>query len=165
MVTGHEVADLLGLEPLPGEGGRFRRTHLDAHSSAIYYLLVTPEFSALHTLTATETYHWYAGSPLRLLLLCPDGGVDEPVLGPDLVAGQRPQVVVPAGTWQGSSPAGEWTLVGTTTAPPFDWTGFRLGDRAGLLAAWPAAAARIVGLTAGPTSAAGSRRTGRRTGR
>jgi predicted cupin superfamily sugar epimerase len=142
-----QIIELLGLEPLPGEGGMFRRTHLDAHSSAIYYLLATPDFSALHALTATETYHWYAGSPLRLLLLHPGGEVGEPVLGADLVGGRRPQVVVPAGTWQGSSPLGAWSLVGTTTAPPFDWSGFRLGDRAELTAGWPGARARIAELT------------------
>lgn len=147
MSDGERVARLLGLERLPGEGGQFRRTHIDAYSSAIYYLLLTPDFSALHSLASTETYHWYAGSPLRLLLLHPDGRIDEPVLGPDLAAGERPQVVVPAGTRQGSGPAGEWTLVGTTTAPPFDWTGFHLGERAELTARWPAAAVRIAELT------------------
>jgi predicted cupin superfamily sugar epimerase len=143
---GERVAELLGLEPLPDEGGLFRRTHIDAHSSAIYFLLIAPDFSAMHRLTATETYHWYAGSPLRLLLLG-DGQVAEPVLGPDLAAGQRPQIVVPAGTWQGSSSEGEWTLVGTTTAPPFDWDGFELGERAALTARYPAAAERIAALT------------------
>jgi uncharacterized protein len=144
---GERVAELLGLEPLPDEGGLFRRTHIDAHSSAIYFLLIAPDFSAVHRLTATETYHWYAGSPLHLLLLDADGRVAEPVLGPDLAAGQRPQVVVPAGTWQGSSAAGEWSLVGTTTAPPFDWDGFELGERAALTARYPAAAERIAALT------------------
>ena len=144
---GERVAELLGLEPLPGEGGLFRRTHIDAHSSAIYYLLLAPDFSALHRLSATETYHWYAGAPLRLLLLDADGRVTEPVLGPDLAAGQRPQLVVPAGTWQGSSSTGEWTLVGTTTAPPFDWDGFELGERAALSDRYPAAADRIADLT------------------
>ena len=146
---GERVAELLGLEPLPGEGGLFRRTHIDAHSSAIYYLLLAPDFSALHRLAATETYHWYAGAPLRLLLLDADGRITEPVLGPDLTAAQRPQIVVPAGTWQGSSPAGEWSLVGTTTAPPFDWAGFELGERAALTARYPEAADRIAGLTRG----------------
>ena len=146
---GERVAELLGLEPLPGEGGLFRRTHIDAHSSAIYYLLLAPDFSALHRLSATETYHWYAGAPLRLLLLDADGRVTEPVLGPDLAAGQRPQIVVPSRTWQGSSPAGEWSLVGTTTAPPFDWAGFELGERAALTARYPEAADRIAGLTRG----------------
>ena len=69
-----------------------RRTHLDRHSAAIYYLLLSPDFSALHALTVTETYHFYAGSPLRMLLLHPDGTVTEPVLGPDVDAGQRPQL-------------------------------------------------------------------------
>jgi predicted cupin superfamily sugar epimerase len=144
---GERVATLLGLEPLPDEGGLFRRTHIDAHSSAIYYLLLAPDFSALHRLGATETYHWYGGAPLRLLLLHSGGEVTEPVLGPDVPAGQRPQVVVPAGTWQGSSSDGEWSLVGTTTAPPFDWSHFELGDRADLTARYPAAAPRITSLT------------------
>jgi predicted cupin superfamily sugar epimerase len=144
---GERVAALLGLEPLPDEGGLFRRTHIDAHSSAIYFLLIAPDFSAMHRLTATETYHWYAGAPLRLLLLGGDGRVAEPVLGPDLATGARPQIVVPAGTWQGSSSAGEWTLVGTTTAPPFDWEGFELGERAELAAGYPEAAERIAALT------------------
>ena len=144
---GERIAAVLGLEPLPGEGGLFRRTHIDAHSSAIYYLLLRPDFSAMHRLGATETYHWYAGAPLRLLMLHPDGSATEPVLGPDVAAGQRPQVVVPAGVWQGSSPEGEWSLVGTTTAPPFDWELFELGDRADLAAHYPGAAARIGELT------------------
>lgn len=141
------VAALLGLEPLPHEGGRFRRTFADAHSSAILYLLVAPEFSALHRLTATEVYHWHAGSPLRLLLLHPGGRVEEPVLGPDVADGQRPQLAVPAGVWQGSSPEGAWALVGTTVAPPFGWEMFTLGDRDDLTAAHPGAAARIRALT------------------
>jgi predicted cupin superfamily sugar epimerase len=149
VTDGERVAELLGLEPLPDEGGLFRRTHIDAHSSAIYYLLLAPDFSALHRLAATETYHWYAGSPLRLLLLGPAGRISEPVLGPDLAAGQRPQLVVPAGTWQGSDPAGEWSLVGTTTAPPFEWAGFELGERAALTDGYPEAADRIAGLTRG----------------
>lgn len=144
---GAALAALLGLQPLPDEGGLFRRTHLDEHSSAIYYLLLAPEFSALHALTATETYHWYTGFALQLLLLHPDGTATEPVLGPDVAAGQHPQLVVPAGTWQGSRPAGAYTLVGTTTAPPFDWSCFRLGDRSELIARYPAARGRITELT------------------
>jgi predicted cupin superfamily sugar epimerase len=101
----------------------------------------------LHALTSTEIYHWHAGAPLRLLLLRPDGSVAEPVLGPDVAAGQRPQLVVPAGTWQGSIPDGAYTLVGTTVAPPFDWSAFRLGDRTELTVAYPSARARIARLT------------------
>jgi len=150
---GERVAGLLGLRPLPDEGGLYRQTFVDAHSSAIYFLLLAPDFSALHRLAATETYHWYAGSPLRLLLLHGDGEdggrAEEPTLGPGFDAGERPQIVVPAGTWQGSSPAGAWSLVGTTMAPPFAWSGFRLGKRAELLDHWPSARARITALTRG----------------
>lgn len=147
---GERIAALLGLERLPHEGGRFRRTHIDAHSSAIYYLLVAPEFSAMHALASTEIYHWHAGAPLRLLLLHQDGGVTEPVLGPDLAGGERPQVVVPAGTWQGSSPDGTWSLVGTTMAPPFRWSDFRLGERAELVDRYPGAGERIEALSRPP---------------
>jgi predicted cupin superfamily sugar epimerase len=110
-------------------------------------MLIAPDFSALHSLDGVETYHWYAGSPLRLLLLRPGGQVDQPVLGADLVAGARPQVVVPAGVWQGSSSLGEWTLAGTTMAPAFQWSAFHLGRRTELVSGWPDAAPRIRALT------------------
>lgn len=138
---------LLGLEPLEHEGGLFRQMHLDQHSSAIYYLLVDPDFSALHALSSVEVYHWYAGAPLQLLLLHPDGRVEEPVLGPDAGAGQRPQLVVPPGVMQGSSSMGSWSLIGTTMSPPFDWNGFELGEREALQSRFPAARDRIATLT------------------
>lgn len=144
---GERIARLLGLERLPREGGLFRRTYADAHSSMIYFMLLTPDFSALHALNSTETFHWYAGSPLRMLLLHPRARIEHLVLGPDLAVGARPQIVVPAGVWQGSSPLGEWTLAGTTMAPPFEWSAFRLGRRAELLKNWPDAAHWIDALT------------------
>ncbi|WP_416445694.1 cupin domain-containing protein [Leucobacter sp. HNU] len=137
----------LGLEPLPHEGGLFRQAHLDAHSTAIYFLLAGDDFSALHSLESVEIYHWYAGSPLRLLLLHPDGTAEEHLLGADPAAGLLPQFAVPAGVMQGSSSAGDWTLVGTTMAPGFDWEGFRLGDRAELSKRYPGFSNRIAELT------------------
>jgi predicted cupin superfamily sugar epimerase len=157
----------LGLEALEHEGGLFRQTYLDEFSSAIMYLLADPDFSALHSLDGVEVYHWHAGSALQLLLLHPDGRVEEPVVGPDAAAGQLLQLVVPAGVMQGSSPLGSgglssgglgsgalgsleqraWCLVGTTMAPAFNWEGFVLGDRRALCASHPAAAARIASLT------------------
>ncbi|WP_427869417.1 cupin domain-containing protein [Leucobacter luti] len=139
--------DRLGLEPLEHEGGLFRRMHLDDHSSAIYYLLASPDFSALHALDSVEVYHWYAGSPLSLLLLHPDGRSEEVLLGPDHEAGQLPQAVVPPGVMQGSSPLGEWSLIGTTMSPPFHWEGFELGERETLVARYPDSASRIAELT------------------
>jgi predicted cupin superfamily sugar epimerase len=144
-----EVAAILGLVPLPEEGGRWAQTVLDGDSSAIHYLLADGDFSAMHRLDGQEVYHHYAGAPVALLLLFPDGSAAEVLMGDDLAAGQRPQVVVPAGVWQGSSTCGEWTLLGTTMAPPYTDEGFELGRRDELLADWPSAAGRIAELTRG----------------
>jgi hypothetical protein len=144
---GEQIARLLRLEPLPREGGLFHRTYADEHSSAIFLMLLAPDFSAMHRLDGVEIYHWYAGSPLQLLLLHPDGRTERPVIGSHFEAGETPQIIVPAGVWQGASPLGEWALVGTTMAPPFDWSAFHLGRRADLLAGWPRAASQIRALT------------------
>ena len=141
------VADLLGLAPLLAEGGRWAQTVRDGQSTAIYYLLADGDFSAIHRLQSPELYHHYGGDPALLLLLHPDGLVTEPVLGPDLEGGQRPQVLVPAGVWQGSSTLGRWSLLGTTMTPPYTDEMFELGRRDDLLDRWPTAAARIVDLT------------------
>ena len=143
-----ELISRLQLEPLEQEGGYFRRTHLSAHSSAIYYLLAAPDVSALHTLTETEVYHWYAGAPLELLVLdTRSGSAEVRVLGPDFAAGQEPQIVVPAGSTHGSRPLGAWSLVGTTMSPPFNWEGFALGDREALSTQFPEYRDRIHALT------------------
>jgi predicted cupin superfamily sugar epimerase len=146
-ITAAEIISILDLEPLPEEGGVFRQTFTDDHSTAIYYLLADGDFSALHLLTGVEVYHWYAGAPLELLQLYPDGTSATVVLGPDLRAGQRPQHAALPGVWQGSSTPGPWVLVGTTMAPSFDWEGFTLGDRATLIAAYPDCAEQITALT------------------
>jgi len=141
------VIRLLDLAPLPEEGGMFRQVHADAHSTAIYYLLAAPEFSGMHRLPGVEVFHHYAGAPARMLLLHPGGRVEEPVLGDDLAAGQRPLVVVPGGTWQGASTLGEWSLLGATMAPGYRDADFALGGRDELTAGWPQAAERIATLT------------------
>lgn len=138
-LTGHQVASLLDLRPLPVEGGLFRRVHADASCASIYYLMIAPAYSAVHRLTVDEVWHHHAGAPARMLLLHPDGSVERPVLGADLAAGHRPQVVVPAGVWQAAEPLGEWTLVGCTTAPPFTEEAFTLGDPEQLTAQYPEA--------------------------
>jgi predicted cupin superfamily sugar epimerase len=141
-----DVARLLDLAPLPGEGGRFRRTFHDGRSSAIHFLLAADDASAMHRLDAPEVWHHYAGAPVLLLLLSdgPPGGVArEVMLGDDIAAGHRPQVVVPAGVWQGGLSMGPWSLVGTTMAPPWHEGGFELGDPDELMARWPEATATL----------------------
>jgi predicted cupin superfamily sugar epimerase len=129
------VVRLLGLQPHP-EGGWFAETFRDAApaggraaSTAIYYLLEAGQISAWHRVTdAAEVWHHYAGAPLKLSLTPPDGEGGEIVhrLGPDLVAGQRPQVVCPPGWWQSAVSLGAWSLVGCTVAPGFEFASFEL---------------------------------------
>lgn len=138
-----DVAAALGLEPLPHEGGWFRRTFADDNVSTILYLVTADGgFSAMHRLDGPEIYTFAAGDPAELLLLDDDG---ERVvrLGADLAAGEVPQVIVPGGTWQGCVTLGGWTLVSATMAPPYTDERFELGDRALLTDRWPAAAEAI----------------------
>lgn len=143
---GSEVAEVLGLAPLPREGGLYRQTWRDAHSTAIYYLLVAPDFSAFHRLPGMEAFHWYGGDPARLTMLH-DGGVTRMVMGMDLGAGQRPQAVVPGGAWQALETLGRWSLFGTTMAPGYRDEDFELADAASLVADWPDAADDVERLT------------------
>jgi uncharacterized protein len=146
-VTGDEVAGLLGLAPLAGEGGQWAQTWRDEHSSAIYLLLQPEDFSAFHRLSGLEVYHFYGGDPAELWLLEPHGSWRLATLGLDLRAGQRPVCVVTAGTWQASRTTGAWTLLGTTMVPPFSEAGFELAEPGELLARYPARAAEIAALT------------------
>lgn len=139
-MTGAEVAELLGLAPLPSEGGMWGRTWRDENGSAIYYLIQPDDFSALHRLDGPELWHHYAGDPVEMLLLDPDGGVRRPLLGDDLAAGERPFVAVPGGVWMGAGTTGDWSLVGATMAPPYREEGFELGSFAELVALYPDAA-------------------------
>ena len=142
-----EVISLLGLEPLPEEGGMWTRTWMDGHGSAIYFLMRPGDFSAMHRLDSAEIWHHYLGAPAAMLLLGPDGSVDRPVLGKDLAGGQRPCIPVPAGVWMGASTLGDWTLVGATMAPAWHPDGFALGDRSALIGRYPRASDRIRELT------------------
>ncbi|MGV9242125.1 cupin domain-containing protein [Streptomyces sp. NPDC003710] len=146
-----------GLEPIPREGGRFRRTWAGPErpdgrpeGTAIVALLTAApdDYSALHRLPADEVWHFYLGDPLELLLLTPDGGARTAVLGPDVLGGQHVQLTVPAGTWMGGRVAegGAWTLFGCTMAPGFTDEGYEHGDAAALSARHPAEADRIAGL-------------------
>lgn len=125
MTDADEVIAALGLEPHP-EGGWYRETWREPASTAIYYLLKAGERSNWHRVDTTEVWHYYAGAPMGLAL-SPDGQqATHAHLGADLSKGQRPQVVVPAGTWQAARPRGDWSLVGCTVAPAFTFEGFEL---------------------------------------
>lgn len=150
-----ELVDALGLAPLPAEGGYFRSTWRSESASAIYFLLTAEEFSALHRIGQDEIWHFYAGDPVAHVQLDPaTGGVSLARLGPDVPGGDQPQVVVPAGVWQGAHlVAGSeslkhgFALLGCTVSPPWDERSFALGDRDELTRAFPTQAALIRALT------------------
>lgn len=146
-MSGADVAELLDLKPMPAEGGMWAQTWRDSHGTAIYFLLQADDFSAMHRLESPELWHHYAGDAVDMVLLHPDGTVERPVLGDGLERGERPFVAVQSGVWMGASTAGEWSLVGTTMAPPFTAEQFDLGDREDLIRSFPDARADIVRLT------------------
>jgi predicted cupin superfamily sugar epimerase len=125
-MKGDDVIELLQLERHP-EGGWFRQTFRDevpggrAHSTLIYYLLEAGDRSGWHRIDSAEVWHWYAGAALELKV-----GRTTLKLGNDLAAGQRPQGVVPRGEWQSARSLGDWTLVGCTVAPGFEFEHFEL---------------------------------------
>jgi predicted cupin superfamily sugar epimerase len=122
----------LGLAPHP-EGGHYAETWRDpgppggrGSGTAILYLLQAGERSHWHRVDAVEIWHFHAGAPLELAL-SPDGQtVETHRLGPDILAGAVPQVIVPAGWWQAARPLGAWGLVGCTVSPAFSFAGFEM---------------------------------------
>jgi predicted cupin superfamily sugar epimerase len=153
--TAAELVRALGLRPHP-EGGFYVETYRAeqevggrAVSTAIYYLLTPETFSAVHRLASDEVFHFYWGDPVEMLQLTPDGGGRTLVLGSSVLEGMTPQVVVRKGVWQGLRlrVGGRAALLGCTVAPGFDFADFELGDRAALVAAYPAHREAIVELT------------------
>ncbi len=142
-----EIAKKLQLQPLAHEGGLLCNTLMSATSSAIYFMVAQADFSALHRLDADEVYHFYAGDPLQLLILHPDGSGEQVTLGANILAGEKPQHVVPAGCYHGSYTKGAWSLVGTTMSPPFSWDIFTLAEQNELIKSHPQYATEIKRLT------------------
>jgi predicted cupin superfamily sugar epimerase len=131
--SAQEVIAELGMQPHP-EGGHFVETYRDRPPTgergavtAIYFLLKSGEVSRWHRVDAAEIWNWYAGAPLRISIAELEGAPPkEHLLGPNVLAGARPQAVVPAHAWQSARTLGDWTLVGCVVAPAFQYEGFEL---------------------------------------
>jgi predicted cupin superfamily sugar epimerase len=133
--TAADIIERLELKPHP-EGGHYHETFRDAGtdasgrsaSTAIYFLLARGERSHWHRIDAVEVWHYYAGSALMLEIA--DGDTQRTIrLGPDLAAGEVPQAIVPVQAWQAAESTGDWTLVGCTVAPGFDFSKFELAPK------------------------------------
>jgi predicted cupin superfamily sugar epimerase len=134
--TAADIIARLDLRPHP-EGGHYRETFRDprtdadgrARSTAIYFLLARGERSHWHRIDTVEVWHYYAGDAL-ILQIVPNGGAPRAVrLGSELAAGEVPQAIVPAQAWQAAESTGDWTLVGCTVAPGFDFAKFELAPK------------------------------------
>lgn len=160
-LSAEDVIRVLGLLPHP-EGGFYRETYRDGgiipkavlpdgfsgdrqYSTAIYYLLNQGDISRLHKIAADEAWHHYQGTSITIVMLNPDPSAQPAsgviVLGQDLLAGEAPQAVVPAGWWFGaflnkpkSDDTQTFALLGCTVAPGFDFADFRLAEREAMLA-------------------------------
>lgn len=175
-MTAGDVIEALGLIPLSGEGGMYRSLYKGrindrgiAAYSSIYYFLTGKAFSHMHRLKTDEIYHYYIGDGLELLLLYPDGRAECKTVGSRILEGESPQLLVPAGVWQGSlvanplksrpegslsirpegslsirpdSPSG-YCLVGTTMAPAYRPEDYEHGSMEGLCEAYPEAEKEI----------------------
>lgn len=132
MTSASDIIAALGMERHP-EGGWYKETFRDevggerGHSTAIYYLLEAGERSHWHRVRdAVEVWHYYAGAPLILSISENGAATKTLTLGPDIISGERPQGIVPAGWWQSAFTLGEYTLVGCTVAPGFAFSAFEM---------------------------------------
>ncbi len=108
-------------------------------STAIYFLLESHHFSALHRIQSDEVWHFYAGGPLEVFVFDPTGTLEIIRLGSNPDAGEVFQAVVPAGYWFASRPAAgtEYSLVGCTVAPGFDFADFELSNSQSIISTNP----------------------------
>ncbi len=146
----------LGLQPHP-EGGYYKETYRatgtigadalparfggDRHfSTAIYYLLQNGDFSAFHRIKSDECWHFYAGDPLLIHVIEPDGTYTCAKIGKEIASGETFQWVVPATAWFAAelSPGGSFALAGCTVSPGFAYADFEMAVESSLAAEFPA---------------------------
>lgn len=161
------LIDHYHMDHIPHEGPWFVQTHKSTEPfggplaarydgprpayTATYLLLTASDFSGMHRLKTDEMWHFYEGDPAELVLLYPDGHGETRLWGSDVLKGQEPQILVPAGTWMGARPLGDpksaWSFGANTLTPGFDYADYEHGYRDDLTARYPAFAAKIARLT------------------
>lgn len=164
MLTPEQIIKMLNLKPLQQEGGFFSEIYRSdelipkAHSgsyprsfaTSIYYMITPGHVSTMHRLTRTdEIFHFYMGDPVEMLQIRPNGASEIILIGTDLEAGQRPQIIAPRGVWQGARlmPGGRYALLGTSVPLWSDFSDYETGKRKNLISLCPAEKDRIVALT------------------
>ncbi|MDN3593617.1 cupin domain-containing protein [Zunongwangia endophytica] len=155
MNTAESIIEKLKLQPHP-EGGYFKEVYrsddvitADAlpeafkternYSTSIYFLLTSENFSAFHKINQEEIWHFYDGSPLLLYMISPSGELSEVTIGRNLEKGEKPQFVVPRNYWFAAKVIqhNQFSFVGCTVAPGFDFEDFTLAERDHLTSEFP----------------------------
>lgn len=154
-----EIIKKLNLIPLPEEGGLFNETFRSRYTvkveydgkvverkagTCIYYLVTPDDFSAMHKVQGEEIFHFYLGDPVEMVQLT-ENGSKKIIIGNNLSEGELPQVVVPAGVWQGTRlcEGGKFALLGCTVSPGFEYEDFTIAGREELTKLYPQCAKEI----------------------
>ncbi|WP_299888262.1 cupin domain-containing protein [uncultured Lacinutrix sp.] len=151
----NDLISKLELKPHP-EGGFFRETYrsngeinkdsLDQdykgnrnYSTCIYFLLTSDNFSAFHRIKQDEIWHFYDGSPINLHIISNIGVYTNHAIGIDFQKGEVPQFVVPGGSWFAAEVVNQndYSLIGCTVSPGFNFEDFELKSRNDLIALFP----------------------------
>lgn len=133
MANAQDIIAAYDLQPHP-EGGWYRQTWQGdgpgrASGTSILFLLEAGVRSHWHTVDAAEIWHFHAGAPLRLFTSATDAGPARVhLLGPDILGDHVPQAIVLPHEWQAAESTGDWTLVGCTVSPGFEFAGFHMAD-------------------------------------
>lgn len=154
-MTAAYLIEKLGLKKHP-EGGYFKETYRSAETiqqphlparyggarsfaTAIYYLLEGEEFSAFHMIASDETWHFYTGNPVTLVMIDQQGNLFQQRLGNNIDKGETFQYTIPANTWLAAALDDKvgFCLVGCTVAPGFDFQDFELAEKSLLLQKFP----------------------------
>lgn len=168
MTETEKIASLINnLELLPHpEGGYFKETYRSegsinqnalngsfsgnrSYCTGIYFLLTSDTFSALHRIKQDEMWHFYDGGTLLVHVITPEGEYYTITLGKDFENGEVPQAVVPAGCWFGASVKddNDFSFVGCTVAPGFDFEDFELAKEQEISQQFPQHSTLIKTLT------------------
>jgi len=155
MKTAAQWIEKLGLKQHP-EGGYYKeeyrsdeeigKTQLPPRyngarnfATSIYFLLKSNEFSSFHRIKSDETWHFYQGTQLELLVLKHDGTLVSYLLGDDFESGERLQITIPRNHWFAARVKQKlsFALLGCTVAPGFHFEDFELASRNQLTEQFP----------------------------
>lgn len=163
MITKDQLIKAFSLLSHP-EGGYYKETYRSVeiiqslsnefpsqrnYSTAIYFLIEKNNFSALHRIKSDEVWHFYEGDALEVIELDLSGNLIKTQIGRDLLKGQMFQYTVKAGHWFGSRVlnGGEFSFVGCTVSPGFDFRDFEMAQREELCKLFPQHLAVITEMT------------------